>query len=177
MQRPSADPTPQPRSPLQKGKASVQVQFYFSIRRRVDGFCPSKAPTSSHGLRRCEVLQYKPGVYCSGIPVAEGPGKITTAEQIATHEGNKGVALWVVNDQCPPAPGCAMPGKSLGPGSSGISNALVWQYVRSPRTEFARQCGTTYAVDNNCYAPDLPHSAQTFLDLDLSSTADPSAGR
>jgi hypothetical protein len=121
--------------------------------------------------------QYKPGVYCSGIPVAEGSGKITTAEQIATHEGNKGVALWVWNDQCPPAPGCAMPGKSLVPASSGISNALVWQYAKSPRTEFARQCASTYAADGNCYEPNLSHSAQTFLDLDLSSTADPSAGR
>jgi hypothetical protein len=121
--------------------------------------------------------QYKPGVYCSGIPVAEGAGKITTAEQIASHEGNKSIALWVVNDQCPPAPGCAMPGKSLAPTSSGISKALVWQYARSPRTEFARQCGTTYAADNNCYPPNLPHSPQTFLDLDLSSSADPSGGR
>jgi hypothetical protein len=121
--------------------------------------------------------QYKPGVYCSGIPVAEGSGKITTAEQIASHEGNKGVALWIWNDQGPPAPGCAMPGKSLGPASSGISNALVWQYAKSPRTEFAGQCGSTYAADNNCYAPGLPHSAQTFLDLDLASSADPSRGR
>jgi hypothetical protein len=121
--------------------------------------------------------QYKPGVYCSGIPVAEGSGKITTAEQIATHEGNKGVALWVWNDQCPPAPGCAMPGKAPVPASSGISNALVWQYAKSPRTEFARQCGTTYAADNNCYAPGLAHNAQTFLDLDLSLSADPSRGR
>jgi hypothetical protein len=121
--------------------------------------------------------QYKPGVYCSGIPVTEGSGKITTAEQITTHEGNKGVALWVWNDQCPPAPGCAMPGKSLAPMSSGISKALVWQYAKSPRTEFARQCGTTYAADGNCYAPGLAHSAQTFLDLDLSLSADPSRGR
>jgi hypothetical protein len=121
--------------------------------------------------------QYKPGVYCSGIAVAEGSGKITTAEQIASHEGSKPVALWVVNDQCPPALGCTIPGKSLGPGSSGISGALVWQYARSPRTEFARQCGTTYAPDSNCYAPNLHHSAQTFLDLDLSSSADPSGGR
>ncbi len=121
--------------------------------------------------------QYKPGVYCSGIPVAEGSGKITTAEQIATHEGNKGVALWVWNDECPPAPGCAVPGKLLVPSSSGISKALVWQYAKSPRTEFARQCGSTYAADNNCYAPNLPHSAQTFLDLDLSSSGDPSRGR
>jgi hypothetical protein len=121
--------------------------------------------------------QYKPGVYCSGIPVPEGSGKITTAEQIASHEGNKAVALWVVNDQCPPAPGCAMPGKSLVPASSGISKVLVWQYAQSPRTKFARQCASTYAADKNCYAPGLPHSAQTFLDLDLSSSSDPSEGR
>lgn len=121
--------------------------------------------------------QYKPGVYCSGIPVAEDSGKITTAEQIASHERNKGVALWVWNDQCPPAPGCAMAGKSLVPSSSGISKALVWQYAKSPRTEFARQCGSTYAADNSCYAPGLAHSAQTFLDLNLSSSADPSGGR
>jgi hypothetical protein len=121
--------------------------------------------------------QYKPGVYCSGIPVAEGSGKITTAEQIASHERNKGVALWVWNDECPPAPGCAMPRKSLVPASSGISKALVWQYAKSPRTELARQCGSTYAADGNCYAPYLPNSAQTFLDLDLSSSADPSGGR
>jgi hypothetical protein len=119
--------------------------------------------------------QYKPGVYCSGISVAEGSARITTAEQIASHD--RDVALWVVNDQCPPAPGCATPSKSLDPGSSGISKAKVWQYARSPRTEFARQCGSTYAADNNCYAPTLPHSAQTFLDLDFSSSADPSAGR
>jgi hypothetical protein len=128
-------------------------------------------------LDRVRGSLYKPGVYCSGIPVAEGSGKITTAEQIATHEENKGVALWVWNDQCPPAPGCAIPGKSLGPSSSGISKALVWQYAKSPRTEFARQCASTYAADSNCYAPNLPHSAQTFLDLDLSSSADPSGGR
>jgi Domain of unknown function (DUF1906) len=120
---------------------------------------------------------YKPGVYCSGIPVAEGSGKITTAEQIAAHEGNKGVALWVWNEQCPPSPGCVMPGKSLAPAASGISKTLVWQYAKSPRTEFARQCGSTYAADNNCYPPNLPHSAQTFLDLDLSTSADPSRGR
>ncbi len=121
--------------------------------------------------------QYKPGVYCSGIPVVEGAGKITTAEQIATHEGNRSVALWVWNEQCPPAPGCAVPGRSLVPASSGISQALVWQYAKSPRTEFARQCGSTYATDSNCYAPNLPHSTQTFVDLNLSSSPDPSGGR
>jgi Domain of unknown function (DUF1906) len=118
--------------------------------------------------------QYHPGVYCSGIPVAEGASEITTAEQILSHEGNQPVALWVVNDECPPAPGCKLPEKPL---SSGIPQALVWQYARSPRTEFARQCTATYAADSNCYAPGLPHSAQTFVDLNVSALPDPSGGR
>ncbi len=121
--------------------------------------------------------RYKPGVYCSGIPVAEGSSKITTAEQIASHEGNKKVALWVFNEECPPAPGCRIPEKSLAVSSSGIPNALVWQYAKSPRTEFAHQCGPTYAADNNCYAPGLAHSPETFLDLNVSSSPDPSNGR
>lgn len=121
--------------------------------------------------------RYKPGVYCSGIPVAEGSSKITTAEQIASHEGNKKVALWVWNEECPPAPGCRIPEKSLAVSSSGIPNALVWQYAKSPRTEFAHQCGPTYAADNNCYAPGLSHSPETFLDLSVSSSPDPSNGR
>ncbi len=33
--------------------------------------------------------QYRPGVYCSGIPVAEGSSKITTAGEILSHEGNR----------------------------------------------------------------------------------------
>jgi hypothetical protein len=116
---------------------------------------------------------YRPGVYCSGIPVAEGATRITTAEQILRHEGKRPVALWVFNDQCPPAPGCRISGKSH---SSGIPQALVWQYARSPRTEFAHQCAD-YAADNNCYPPDVPHNAQTFVDLNMSGSADPSDGR
>jgi hypothetical protein len=121
--------------------------------------------------------QYRPGVYCSGIPVAEGADKITTAGEILSHEGNRNVALWVFNDACPPAPGCRLPGKSLPAASSGIPQALVWQYVRSPRTDFAHGCTATYATDGNCYVPGLPHSAQTFVDLNTSGSPDPSEGR
>jgi Domain of unknown function (DUF1906) len=118
--------------------------------------------------------RYKPGVYCSGILVAEGSTKISTAQDILSHDPD--VALWVVNDQCPPAPGCVIPKKSLAPRSSDVSQALVWQYTRSPRTEFARQCGA-YASDSQCYAPGLPHSPETFVDLNVSTSADPSHGR
>ena len=120
--------------------------------------------------------RYKPGVYCSGIPVPDGSSTISTARDILSHEGDRPLALWVLNDACPPAPGCVIPKKPLAPATSGISQALVWQYAQSPRSQFARQCAAaTYAPDNNCYAPGTPHSPETFLDLDVSSSPDPSA--
>jgi hypothetical protein len=118
---------------------------------------------------------YRPGVYCSGIAVAEGSATITTAGLIAAHDSK--VVLWVVNDVSPPAPGCSVPEGGLSIASSGIKNALVWQYARSPRTQFARGSAATYAANGNCYAPGLPHSAQTFVDLNVSSSPDPSKGR
>jgi hypothetical protein len=120
---------------------------------------------------------YKPGVYCSGILVPDGSSTTSTARDILSHEGNRPLALWVVNDACPPAPGCVLPKKPLAPATSGIEDALVWQYAQSPRTEFARQCGATYATDSSCYAPDVPHSDRTFVDLNVSSSPDPSGPR
>lgn len=118
---------------------------------------------------------YKPGVYCSGILVPEGSGFISTARDISSHDRN--LDLWVANDQCPPAPGCALPKKPLKAASSGVEQALVWQYAQSPRTQFARQCSANYANDNQCYAPDLPHTPNSFVDLNVSSSPDPSHGR
>ena len=55
------------------------------------------------------------GVYCSGIDVPEGGSRINTAENIQMLEAEKSKlakmpaprsALWVANDQCPPASGC-----------------------------------------------------------------------
>jgi hypothetical protein len=117
---------------------------------------------------------YKPGIYCSGILVSDGPGQISTALDILSRDPN--VALWVANDQCPPAPGCVMPAK-LTPNLSGIPHALIWQYAQSPRRPFAKQCAKTYAADNNCYPPNMPQNAQTFLDLNVSTSPDPSKGR
>ena len=121
--------------------------------------------------------QYKPGVYCSGILVPDGSSTISTARDILSHEGNRPLALWVWNDVCPPAPGCVIPKKPLAAASSGVKGALVWQYAQSPRSQFALQCATTYAADNNCYAPGTPHTLQTFLDLNVSSSPDPSSAR
>jgi hypothetical protein len=119
---------------------------------------------------------YKPGVYCSGIPVQSGSVQVSTAQDAANRFPN--AKLWVWNDQCPPAPGCALPADGLDPAKSGFSEALIWQYAQSPRRpENTARCQPTYAPDGGCYAPQLPHSDQTFLDLNVSRSADPSHGR
>lgn len=118
---------------------------------------------------------FRPGVYCSGVPVASGAEKVATAEDIA-HRFPK-VRVWVWNDQCPPAPGCVVP-KTLDVAKSGTRGALVWQYVRSPLDqETASACRATFAADQKCYAPGLPQSEKTHIDLDASRSADPSRGR
>jgi Domain of unknown function (DUF1906) len=117
---------------------------------------------------------YKPGIYCPGILVPDGSGKISAALDILSRDPN--VALWVANDQCPPSPGCVMPA-NLKPSSSGIPHALIWQYTQSPRRPVAKQCAKTYAADNNCYPPNTPQNAQTFLDMNVSASPDPSKGR
>lgn len=116
------------------------------------------------------------GVYCSGIPVPSGAQRISTARDIAHRFPT--AKLWVWNDQCPPSPGCVIPGKSFDPAKSGVSQTLVWQYAQSPRrTDDTASCVQTYAADNRCYAPGLPHTAQSFIDLNVSRSPDPSRGR
>jgi Domain of unknown function (DUF1906) len=117
---------------------------------------------------------YRPGVYCGGIKVGQGSDAVSTAGDIASHDAK--LPLWVANDQCPPSPGCVLK-KSGTPVESGISQATVWQYAQSPRRPFAKGCGTGYAADAQCYAPSSPHSAASYVDLDVSSSADPSHGR
>jgi hypothetical protein len=120
--------------------------------------------------------EYKAGVYCSGIAVPSGPKSISTAQDIKVRFPE--AKLWVWNDQCPPAPGCVAPAKGLDPAKSGTANALVWQYAQSPRRpEDTNICKQTYDADGRCYAPDLPHSGPTYIDMNVSRSADPSHGR
>ena len=128
-------------------------------------------------IKSVRASTYLPGVYCSGIPVDDEPGKkISTAEDI--REKDKDVALWIANDVCPPSPGCVVPKPGISMKDSGREDALVWQYAQSPlRPEFAQRCKSTYAPDQNCYAPQTPHNEKTLLDLNLSSSPDPSQGR
>jgi hypothetical protein len=120
--------------------------------------------------------RYQAGVYCSGIPVPSGAQTLSTAQDVAHRFPD--AMLWVANDQCPPAPGCVLPRKPLEPAKSGFPHALAWQYAQSPRrAQFTAACSQTYAADNGCYAPALPHSSQTWVDLNVSRSPDPSHGR
>jgi hypothetical protein len=120
---------------------------------------------------------YRDGVYCSGMPVPEGPGvTITTADDIRNNAPSREIAVWAYNDLCPPSPGCTFPDNSPSPSSSGISNASVWQFAQSPRRkEFTARCPAKYAPDGNCYAPgDTIH--KWFLDANSATSPDPSGG-
>jgi Domain of unknown function (DUF1906) len=121
---------------------------------------------------------YRAGVYCSAIPASEGSGlSITTAKDILDHAGSREIVFWVYNDACPPSPGCSLAPSAPSPALIGNSSAAIWQYAQSPRRkEFTRLCPANYAADGNCYAPgDSLH--KWFLDLNVASSANPSAAK
>ena len=120
---------------------------------------------------------FRPGAYCSGMPVKEGPRvTITTARDIRDHSASRDFSMWVYNDRCPPSPGCAFPKDPPDPARSGVGFASVWQFAQSPRRkEFTRRCAAKYAADGNCYVPgDTKH--EWFLDVNSASSPDPSGG-
>jgi len=128
---------------------------------------------------------YRPGVYASGQPVSDGtgpdgkPATITTIADVRAHVAAghlHQIAFWVAQDACPPAPGCvANPAQPPAPDLSGTLNADAWQFAQSPRRKSITQAsGATYNRDGNCYAPGF---AQYRLDLNSSSSPDPSHGR
>ncbi len=120
---------------------------------------------------------YRAGVYCSGMPVNDGPGvTITTAGDIRNNVGKRELAYFIYNDACPPSPGCVVSHNPPPPSASGISHAAIWQFAQSPRRkEFTTHCAATYDRDGNCYAPgDTAHA--WFLDLNSASSPDPSNG-
>jgi hypothetical protein len=120
---------------------------------------------------------FRPGVYASGQVVHEGPGvTITTAQDIRAHVSAQhlhGIAMWVYEDDCPPAPGCTLQPPPLS--GSGTPDAIVWQYAQSPRRPAnTRSCAKTYAPNGNCYAANLK---TLQLDLNVANSPDPSGGR
>ena len=119
------------------------------------------------------------GVYCSGIAAKEDSStSIVTAEDIRKNSVGRKIEYWVVNDSCPPSPGCTVSRKDLSPGASGIPFADVWQFSQSPRrTDFARGCPANYNKDGNCYPPEASPGQRLHVDLDVAISADPSHGR
>jgi len=158
---------------------------------RRDGFAPGSVifldeeeggryfPTQHLYLRTwAETLakeHFRPGIYCSGIPVDEGEGStVVTSDDIRAHIGVADVVYWVYNDACPPSPGCGILETPSPPLASGVKYAKVWQYVRSPREKKVTRRCHGYASDGNCYAlGDAKH--QWFLDMNVALMPDPSA--
>jgi hypothetical protein len=124
-------------------------------------------------------VHFVAGVYCSGIASKESSGvSIVTAEDIRKNAGGRKIRYWVVNDSCPPSPGCTVSHKDLSPELSGLPFAEVWQFSQSPkRTDFASGCLATYNKDGNCYPPDVDPSQRLHVDLDVATSSDPSHGR
>jgi hypothetical protein len=126
------------------------------------------------------------GIYCSGIDVPEGKGTINTARDIAERENARAknssksaerLALWIANDQCPPAPGCAFknPPLSLVVTPSLKNYATVWQYVQSPRRpQFSAACPKNVGRDGECYAPGMAQTPDSAVDLNTADSPDPS---
>ncbi len=130
------------------------------------------------------------GVYCSAINVPDGNSTISTARDIVERENalarnsakgtgaeHERLRLWIANDQCPPSPGCARTHPALTAASSGelASSIVAWQYAQSPRrAQFTAACPANYAPDGKCYAAGLPQSANSFVDLNVADSADPS---
>jgi hypothetical protein len=120
---------------------------------------------------------YHAGVYASGQPVPDSPGKtITTAQNIRDVVSAKQlhpVALFVAQDSCPPSNGCMVIPPSMK--NSGTPGAIAWQFSQSPRRPaITKACMKTYSTDGNCYVPDLPG---LLLDLDVAGERDPSHAR
>ena len=130
------------------------------------------------------------GIYCSGIDVREGSGTISTARDIlekerarsATNARTKAAPLkfWIADDQCPPSPGCTLqppPMSKALPTELGTST-MVWQYAQSPRrNQFTAGCPKNYAADNRCYPPGVAQNTDTFVDLNVSRSPDPSSAQ
>ncbi len=120
---------------------------------------------------------FRPGVYASGQPVPDDPGKtVTTVEDIRERVRQQhlhAVEVFTYRDDCPPAPGCTLTAKPLA--ASGTADALAWQYSQSPRRPaITKSCAATYAADGNCYPPGFPAIP---VDMDVAASADPSSGR
>jgi len=125
------------------------------------------------GLSR---LGFRAGIYCCSIPIDEDEGlTLNTSDFIRPQIEPEELVYWVYNDACAPSPGCVVPQNPPPPSKSGIPYAQIWQFVRSPRDRKTAIHCPGYARNGNCHAPgDTAHA--WFLDMNTSSSADPSSG-
>lgn len=144
---------------------------------------PEQAAYVFAWINAVQVAGARAGVYCSAIPVQEAHGTISTAQDIAQRlaafrqQPRTPVALWIANDACPPAPGCTMKPPPLRSLKFSFQPAYVsvWQYAQSPRRrQFSGSCPRNQAPDGNCYAPGLPPGPDSFIDLNVARSPDPS---
>jgi hypothetical protein len=121
---------------------------------------------------------FRAGIYCSGIAAKEdGGGNVVTAEDIRQNAGGRDIAYWVVNDACPPSPGCVFRKRLPAPADSGMSFDDVWQFAQSPkRRDVAAGCGG-YNPDGSCYPPGVDPALHLYVDVDVATSTDPSHGR
>jgi Domain of unknown function (DUF1906) len=117
---------------------------------------------------------FRAGLYCSGIPVQEGKSTIISSDDIRATAGGREITYWIVQDSCPPSPGCLFPKEPGSPRVSKISYAEIWQFVRSPK-QFSKCRG--YNADANCYPPRIDPAAHLHVDVNTAINADPSHGR
>lgn len=122
---------------------------------------------------------FRPGVYCSGIEIAEQEGGfISTARDLHDSAQGRQLVFWVANDACPPSAGCTVAHPPPSPEASGAGFAAIWQFTQSPlRQQFASACSQSYNVDGNCYPPGNGAQSKLHLDLNSAREADPSHGR
>ncbi len=122
---------------------------------------------------------FRAGIYCSGIAAEEDGGTtVVTAEDIRRNGVGKIAEYWVVNDACPPSPGCAFPRNPPSPASSGVDFAEIWQFAQSPkRRDVASGCPKNYDRDGSCYPPGFDRNKPIYVDVNSATTEDPSQGR
>jgi Domain of unknown function (DUF1906) len=119
---------------------------------------------------------FRAGIYCSGI-AATDDDNIVTAEDIHQSAAGRQIVYWVINDACPPAPGCAFPQRPPSPAQSGVRFAEVWQFAQSPqRKDVAGRC-SNYNHDGNCYPPGISAAQRLHVDVNAATSPDPSQGR
>jgi hypothetical protein len=114
---------------------------------------------------------YRPGVYCSFYE---------TAAQIRDYVGTAELSFWIYNVRCKglpalPAssPGCVVPKAAPAPSRSGVAEAEVWQYAKSPYEpdESSACAGYTAGLCSIAYGGE-----SASVDLNSARSPNPSAG-